>query len=492
MSDINKQQAEQKIRELIHKIIACDEAYYNQNDSVLSDADYDALRQELKQLEQKFPELKPADSPSDKVGASPHKAFAKIKHQQPMLSLDNGFSEGDIADFMRKMLDFLKLPRGQFLPLLAELKIDGLSASIHYHKGALAYALTRGDGEIGEDITNNIKTISSIPHQLFVNASDELPDEFEIRGEIFFEKQGFAQLNQTLANDGKKTFSTARNAASGSLRQLDASITASRPLQFFAYGTGYITPLSNGAEFYNATDTGDMILKRLHSFGLPVNPLYQICHSLDELMAFYETIIEKRASLPYEIDGIVYKLNALAMRERLGVVGRYPRWAIAHKFPAEKKITLLNDITIQVGRTGSLTPVAELEIVTIGGVNIQRASLHNEDEIRRKDIRIGDKVEVQRAGDVIPQITRSIDAEARDKNQRVEARDKNQRVEARDQRVEARDKNQRVEARDKNQRVEARDLFSPNIALNVAQKLSAKKVKPLLNALQILPALHSN
>ncbi|MCH9852815.1 MAG: NAD-dependent DNA ligase LigA [Alphaproteobacteria bacterium] len=397
--------AKKRIDELSKLIQHYDDAYYNDNQSEIDDASYDALRQELQALEQKYPALKQADSASDKVGVSPHKAFSKVTHLRPMLSLDNAFTEGELAEFMRKMQDFLKLSRDEFMPLLAELKIDGLSAAIHYKNGKLDYALTRGDGETGEDITANIKTIKVIPHQLSGNA----PKYLEIRGEIFFEKQDFAKLNQSLADDGKKQFSTARNAASGSLRQLDASITASRVLKCFAYTIGEVSD-----DF--STKDGEDILQKLQSFGLPVNPYRKLCDSMPTLLAFYDEVAAKRDSLPYEIDGMVYKLNDLALRERLGVVARYPRWAIAHKFPAIKKITTLNAITIQVGRTGSLTPVAELEPVFINGVKIQRASLHNDDEIKRKDIRVGDRVEIQRAGDVIPQITRSIDAENRAQN----------------------------------------------------------------------------
>ena len=279
----------------------------------------------------------------------------------------------------------------------------------HYKNGKLAYALTRGDGETGEDITANIKSIKAIPHQLTGNA----PSYLEVRGEIFFDKQDFATLNQSLADADKKQFSSARNAASGSLRQLDASITASRTLKCFAYTIGEVSD-----DF--TAQNGEDILQKLTDFGLPVNPYRKLCESMEILLSFYDEVSKKRESLPYEIDGMVYKLNNLALRERLGVVARYPRWAIAHKFPAEKKITTLNAITIQVGRTGSLTPVAELEPVFINGVKIQRATLHNDDEIKRKDIRVGDKVEIQRAGDVIPQITRSIDAENREQNPRSE------------------------------------------------------------------------
>ncbi len=417
MSDVDS--AKKQIDELNKLIQKYDEAYYNDNQSEIDDEAYDALRRELHALEQKYPELKQADSVSDKVGAplkndapkneSPNKAFSKVKHLRPMLSLDNAFNEGELTEFMRKMQDFLKAPRDEFMPLLAELKIDGLSAAIHYKNGRLDYALTRGDGETGEDITANIKTIKVIPHQLTGNA----PTYLEVRGEIFFEKQDFAELNQSLVADGKKQFSSARNAASGSLRQLDASITASRVLKCFAYTIGEVS------DDFTAKN-GEDILQKLQSFGLPVNPYRKSCDSMPSLLAFYDEVAVKRDSLPYEIDGMVYKLNDLALRERLGMVARYPRWAIAHKFPAIKKITTLNAITIQVGRTGSLTPVAELEPVFINGVKIQRATLHNDDEIKRKDIRVGDRVEIQRAGDVIPQITRSIDAENRAEYPRAE------------------------------------------------------------------------
>jgi DNA ligase (NAD+) len=311
-----------------------------------------------------------------------------------MLSLGNAFSAEDIADFLQKIRRFLNLAEGQEIEIVAEPKIDGLSANIRYEKGVFVQAATRGDGTEGEDITANLRTIKSIPHRL---QGENIPDIVEIRGEVFLSHADFAALNQQQAAQNKPLFANPRNAAAGSLRQLDASITASRPLQFFAYATGLVS-----APF---ATTHAAILQCFEAWGLPTNPRYAVCATQGDILAFYERLFTDRATLGYDIDGIVYKVNRLDWQERLGTVSRSPRWAIAHKFPAQQAKTILREIIVQVGRTGVLTPVALVEPVTVGGVVVSKATLHNEDEIIRKDIRVGDTVFLERAGDVIPKIT---------------------------------------------------------------------------------------
>ncbi|NRA29977.1 MAG: NAD-dependent DNA ligase LigA [Parvularculaceae bacterium] len=370
---------------------------YDDAQPIMTDAAYDELRAENLALEKAFPDLKRADSPSVKVGSVPTGRFAKIAHARPMLSLDNAFTDEDVFDFVARVRRFLGLEEGAPLQLIAEPKIDGLSASLRYEHGQLMVGATRGDGTVGEDITPNLKTLDDIPHTL-----KNAPDVLEVRGEVYISKSDFARMNEGFEKAGEKTFANPRNAAAGSLRQKDVAVTASRPLRFFTHGLGELAaPLA---------DTFSGSVEALEKLGFPPNPLAKVCQTSEEVLAHYRMIEEQRASLDYDIDGVVYKVDALDLQERLGFVGRAPRWAIAHKFPAEKATTVLERIEIQVGRTGSLTPIARLRPVTVGGVVISNATLHNQDEIERLDVREGDTVEVQRAGDVIPQVLRVIES----------------------------------------------------------------------------------
>ena len=378
---------------LVAEIGAHDIAYHGNDAPTISDADYDALRRELGALEAAFPALATPASPSETVGVTPSSKFAHIRHRVPMLSLGNVFADAEVGEFAARVRRFLGLDGAAPLPILAEPKIDGLSCALRYEAGALAQAVTRGDGFEGEDVTANIRTVEAIPKRLH---GDDVPDVCEVRGEVYFRKADFAALNARQAAAGKPTFANPRNSAAGSLRQLDATVTAGRPLQFFAYTWGEMSALPA------ATQSGMMAC--FARWGLPTNPLARLCDSTDDLLAQYRVIEAQRAELPYDIDGVVYKVDDLAYQERLGFVSRAPRWAVAHKFPAEQATTRLLAIDIQVGRTGSLTPVARLEPVTVGGVVVVNATLHNEDEIARKDVRVGDRVRLQRAGDVIPQI----------------------------------------------------------------------------------------
>ncbi len=373
------------------EIAAHDRRYYQEDAPTISDAEYDALRLRYEALEKAFPDLATAESLTKKVGARPSEKFAKVKHAVPMLSLGNVFSDEEVVEFVARVRRFLGLRDGAFL-FTAEPKIDGLSCSLRYEKGRLVQAATRGDGYEGEDVTANIRTVDEIPQRLHGCNLDVL----EVRGEVYMTHKDFAALNARQKEAGKTLFANPRNAAAGSLRQLDPKITASRPLHFFAYGWGEASALPA------KTQLG--VLEALRSYGLPVNPLTTLCDSAEDMLAHYRAIEAQRATLGYDIDGVVYKVDDIGLQERLGFVSRAPRWAVAHKFPAERATTILRDIEIQVGRTGALTPVARLEPVTVGGVVVQNATLHNEDEIARKDIRIGDTVVVQRAGDVIPQI----------------------------------------------------------------------------------------
>jgi DNA ligase (NAD+) len=365
---------------------------YGEGSPTLTDAEYDMLKRRLNEAAIEFGDLF-LNQVAQSVGHRLSGKFAKIRHSRPMLSLDNAFEAADVADFLARVEKFLKLSADD-LPIIvtAEPKIDGLSLSLRYEKGLLLYAATRGDGEEGEDVTLNARTIKDIPHQL----DGDVPDVFEVRGEVYMRKADFAQMNIDQQTKGDKLFVNPRNAAAGALRQKDASITASRPLHFFAYAWGEVSKLP-------APSQQDM-LKFLHSCGFTVNERIAQLKSLPEMLDYYRNTDEARAALPYDIDGIVYKVDRLDWQERLGFVGRAPRWAVAHKFAAEQATTIVRSIDIQVGRTGALTPVAKLEPVTVGGVVVSNATLHNEDEIARKDIRIGDTVVVQRAGDVIPQI----------------------------------------------------------------------------------------
>jgi DNA ligase (NAD+) len=359
----------------------------------ISDADFDFLFEFSRAIEDRFPHLVNFDSPSRIVGAEPLEAFGKVRHRVPMLSLGNAFADEDVGDFVERVRRFLVLSADHALAFTAEPKIDGLSISLTYEKGRLTLAATRGDGAEGENVTANVMTIREIPHAL---ATKSPPDLIEVRGEIYLGHDDFRALNAAQEAAGDKVFANPRNAAAGSLRQLDSSITASRPLRFFAYAWGEASTLPGR--------TQADIVAAYGKWGLPTNPLMRVCTSADDMLAYYRDIGARRASLGYDIDGVVYKVNDIGLQNRLGFVSRSPRWAIAHKFPAEQATTVLEAIEIQVGRTGSLTPVAKLKPVTVGGVVVSNATLHNEDEIARKDVRIGDTVVVQRAGDVIPQV----------------------------------------------------------------------------------------
>ena len=378
---------------LVAEIEKHDRLYYQQDAPSISDAAYDALRARLLEIEDEYPELATVESPTQRVGAAPAEKFAKVIHKVPMLSLGNVFGDEEVRDFLDRVRRFLGLGADDPLEVTAEPKIDGLGISLRYENGRLVSAATRGDGTEGENVTANVLTIKTIPAR--VTAKD-FPEIFEVRGEIFMSRAAFLVMNERQQQAGGKVFANPRNAAAGSLRQLDPSITASRPLNFFGYAWGDVARLP--------ADTQLGVIEAFKRWGFPVNPLMQLCRSAEELLAVYHETEAERATLDYDIDGVVYKVNSLKLQDRLGFVSRSPRWAVAHKFPAQKATTRLEGIEIQVGRTGALTPVAKLEPVTVGGVVVQNATLHNEDEIARKDIRVGDWVIVQRAGDVIPQI----------------------------------------------------------------------------------------
>ena len=393
IEDLTEAEATSELARLAGELSRHDELYFANDAPEISDADYDRLRQRNAAIEARFPELVRDDSPSHRVGAAPGEGFGKVRHRVPMLSLGNAFDEADVHEFDERIRRFLKLEADAALAFTAEPKIDGLSISIRYENGDFTEAATRGDGAEGENVTDNVATLKQLPQKL---KGRNVPQSIDIRGEIYLAHADFAALNEAQAAAGAKVFANPRNAAAGSLRQLDSSITASRPLRFFAYAWGEVSTLP--AE----TQTG--MVEAFAKWGLPTNPLMRVCQSAEELIAYYAELSEQRASLGYDIDGIVYKVDRLDLQDRLGFVSRAPRWAIAHKFPAERATTILHDIEIQVGRTGSLTPVAKLEPVTVGGVVVSNATLHNEDEIARKDVRIGDTVKIQRAGDVIPQV----------------------------------------------------------------------------------------
>lgn len=386
----------EEITRLISQINYHDNLYYNEDRNEISDSEYDALRKRLEQLEMEFPELKSADSPSLKVGARLTEKFAKVQHSKPMLSLANAFDFDDVTDFLTRIRRFLSLPDDNEIELLCEPKIDGLSFTARYKNGVFISGATRGDGYVGEDITANLQAIASFPKKL-ISGSQNIPEILEIRGEVYMKKADFLSLNQLREASGEPLFANPRNAASGGLRQLDSSITASRNLSYFAYAVAESSQVLGNSQ--------KELIAALENLGLATNPIAKLCKNEGEIKQYHDSMAAKRADLEYEIDGLVYKVNNLDWQERLGTVSRAPRWAIAHKFPAEQARTRLLSITIQVGRTGALTPVAELEAVDVGGVIVSRATLHNEDEILRKDIRVGDTVVIQRAGDVIPQIT---------------------------------------------------------------------------------------
>lgn len=390
---LSRKEAKAELARLARTIAHHDRLYYTKDKPAISDAAYDALRRRNEAVEARFPELVRPDSPSLRVGAKPASKFEKVVHAQPMLSLNNAFAEEDVGAFDERVRRFLGLGEDEALALETEPKIDGLSASLRYENGVFVLGATRGDGYEGENITANLRTVRDIPLSLDVA---DVPKVLEVRGEVHMTHADFERLNAHQKKEGKSLFANPRNAAAGSARQLDPSVTAERPLRFFAWGWGEISALPAKTQFG--------IMKKLNEWGFRTNPLMRLCKSAEEALAFYRKMEADRADLGYDIDGIVYKVDRLDWQERLGFVSRSPRWAIAHKFSAEQAQTVLEDIEIQVGRTGTLTPVARLKPVTVGGVVVSNATLHNEDEIERKDIRVGDTVIVQRAGDVIPQI----------------------------------------------------------------------------------------
>lgn len=391
VKNLTEEQAKTELEYLAKEIAKADNAYYQNDDPYLTDAEYDALKHRNFDIEAKFPHLAREDSPSKRVGAPLQSAFGKIRHAIPMLSLGDIFSKEELVEFVQSVRRFLNTD--QEIEMTAEPKMDGLSFSARYENGKLVSGATRGDGVTGEDITENLKTIAGLPHQI---TAPDFPKIAEMRGEVYMSKADFFALNEKNAKQNKKVFANPRNAAAGSLRQLDPNITRERKLSLLVYTWGEMSEIlwESQSEF----------LEKAQKWGFLVNPYNKLCHTLDDVVQSYETLAQTRADLPYDIDGIVYKVNSLALQNRLGFLTRTPRWAIAHKFPAEKAITRIQNIRVQVGRTGALTPVADLEPINVGGVIVSHATLHNEDEIKRKDIRVGDYVSIQRAGDVIPQV----------------------------------------------------------------------------------------
>jgi DNA ligase (NAD+) len=418
VGSLTKAQAKVELKRLALEIERHDKFYYQEDAPKISDAEYDALRKRFNAIEARFPEFVTSDSPSQKVGVQPSGRFAKVRHAVPMLSLDNAFAEQDVLDFAARIRRFLKLGEDDEIAFSAEPKIDGLSMSLRYEGGELVTAATRGDGSVGEDVTANIRTLEDVPQKL---KGRNVPDICEVRGEVYMTKKAFLALNERQKAAGDTIFANPRNSAAGSLRQKDAKITASRPLGFFAYAWGEMTAMP--------ADTQSGMIGWFERCGFNTNPLTKLCHSVEQLIAFHRRIETQRSHLDYDIDGVVYKIDRIDWQERLGFVSRTPRWAIAHKFPAERAMTVLRDIEIQVGRTGSFTPVGKLEPVGVGGVIVQNVTLHNEDYIKGiggdgeqlregREIRIGDTVIIQRAGDVIPQVV-DVVLEKRPKNARA-------------------------------------------------------------------------
>ena len=421
-TELTEAEAANRLMRLAKEIARHDKLYHDADAPEISDAAYDALVRENRELEERFPQLVRADSPSKRLGAAPTSGLAKVAHARPMLSLENAFSAEEVAEFVARVRRFLALPADAFVAMTAEPKIDGLSCSLRYEKGELVLAATRGDGAVGEDVTANVRTIGDVPQTLFPGegrgpAQDKnrrdsaawapafagergIPAVLEVRGEVYMSKADFEALNERQEASGGKIFANPRNAAAGSLRQKDPGITAARPLRFLAHGWGELSePLA---------DTQYEAMKRIESFGIPVTDLLVRCNGTDEMLAHYRAIEKARADLPFDIDGVVYKVDRLDLQERLGFVARAPRWGLAHKFPAEKAETTLERIEIQVGRTGKLTPVGRLTPVGVGGVIVANVTLHNRDEIARLGLREGDRVRIQRAGDVIPQVIENL------------------------------------------------------------------------------------
>src|SRR5712691_7079983 len=390
---LTEAQAKAELARLAAAIGEHDKRYYQEDAPTVSDAAYDALRRRNEAIEARFPDLVRADSPSGRVGAQPAAKFAKVRHAVPMLSLGNAFDDEEVREFVERVRRFLRLPEDERIAFTAEPKIDGLSCTLRYEGGRLVRGATRGDGSEGEDVTPNVKTLADIPDEL---RGKGVPEICEVRGAVYMTKSAFLKLNARQQAAGRQVFVNPRNSAAGSLRQLDPAITASRPLGFFAYGWGEISALPAG------TQSG--MVEWFAARGFKTNPLMRVCDQVEAMLAFHHQIESQRGTLDYDIDGVVYKVDRLDWQQRLGFVSRNPRWAVAHKFPAEKATTTIKAIEIQVGRTGALTPVAKLEPVTVGGVVVQNATLHNADEIARLDVRIGDTVTIQRAGDVIPQV----------------------------------------------------------------------------------------
>jgi DNA ligase (NAD+) len=396
MADKNGEaQAAERLEELARLIARHDRLYHSKDEPDITDSQYDALVRENRELEARFPHLVRPDSPSKRLGAPPAAGLAKVAHSRPMLSLENAFSEEEVEEFVGRVKRFLNLPDDAAVPATAEPKIDGLSCSLRYEKGELVLGATRGDGSTGEDVTANVRTMADIPQRI-----DGAPEILEIRGEVYMAKADFAALNERQQEAGGKIFANPRNAAAGSLRQKDPAITSARPLRFFAHGWGEISEPLGQTQFEAMT--------RIEGFGFPVPELLVHCNSLAEMLANYRAIEKARADLPFDIDGVVYKIDRIDWQERLGQVARAPRWALAHKFPAEQAQTTLEAIAIQVGRTGKLTPVGRLKPVGVGGVIVANVTLHNRDEIERLGLRLGDRVLIQRAGDVIPQVVENL------------------------------------------------------------------------------------
>ena len=395
VKELTEADAANRLMRLAKEIARHDQLYHDQDAPEISDAEYDALVRENRELEARFPHLVRANSPSRRLGAAPTGALTKVAHARPMLSLDNAFSADEVREFVARVRRFLNLPETEPVAMTAEPKIDGLSCSLRYEHGQLVLAATRGDGSVGEDITPNGRTIGDIPQVL-----KGAPDVLEVRGEVYMSKADFAALNERQQASGGKIFANPRNAAAGSLRQKDPSITEARPLRFLAHGWGELSEPLGMLQL--------LAMRKIEAFGFPVSDLLKRCESVDEALEHYAAIEQARADLPYDIDGVVYKVGRLDWQDRLGFVGRAPRWGLAHKFPAEKAETTLEAIDIQVGRTGKLTPVGRLKPVGVGGVIVANVTLHNRDEITRLGLRVGDRVRIQRAGDVIPQVVENL------------------------------------------------------------------------------------